>query len=324
MKVFKPIFLFFFFSAISVESIAQCMVESTDGYTVTIELTPQEILAPDNCPFGYNYNVSIDYNITFDPVPPPGGLWDFQGFLFCGSDRHQFQLPRSGGQGTLNTVSNVWRPMTDCADATVESLSCNTIEVTIFGPGIPRQTIDCPPLEAALPVTLLDFNVREESGYASVTWRTASEHSNAMFEVQRSVDGLEWISRTEIKGQMYSDEITEYTFSDPLVNADKIYYRLRQIDYNGDVHYLGVASIDGLASYKSITVFPNPTRGMAYLSGVDDVESVSVYKWSGEEVTRTIPAYTGQGRLQFDFTHLPEGLYMISLGGQVQKLHVVH
>ena len=124
---------------------SQCVISvpSTTGYTVNITLTPTSIVAPSLCLNGYNYNVAINYVITFTGSNIPRRLYTLQATLGCGASSHFFSLPKSPAVGSLVTQSNVWTNNTNCATATLASFGCNTFNVTIEGPGIPQQVISC-------------------------------------------------------------------------------------------------------------------------------------------------------------------------------------
>uniref|UniRef100_UPI00404993A9 T9SS type A sorting domain-containing protein n=1 Tax=Flavobacterium sp. TaxID=239 RepID=UPI00404993A9 len=120
-------------------------VNSTNGYTVSINITPvQVITASNSCPSGYNYNIEYDYDIQFSGTNIPGSLWNLQGYLTCDTDDDSifFSLPTSGGSGTATTTSNPYRNETDCATATVNSIGCDNISIVISGPGIADQTLN--------------------------------------------------------------------------------------------------------------------------------------------------------------------------------------
>ena len=124
---------------------SQCTISvpSSLGYVVNVTLKATSIVATTPCVFGYNYNVAIEYNVTFTGSHIPSKLNTLQGNLYCGVSPNFFSLPLTGGSGTVLSRSNVLNPNSNCASATVSSLSCNTFELQIQGPGISNQLIKC-------------------------------------------------------------------------------------------------------------------------------------------------------------------------------------
>lgn len=123
---------------------AQCVITRTSNngqWSITVELTPVAVNAPTNCPWGYNYTVDLEYNITFSGNPP-NSMNTLQGTLGCGNNSQFFNLPNSGGSGIVTTANNWWS-QTNCDTATPESLGCNSISVQMQGPGMGNQTITC-------------------------------------------------------------------------------------------------------------------------------------------------------------------------------------
>ena len=128
---------------LNAQVVFQTTVPSTDGYEVNIEVQLLSIDAPSTCPNGYNYNVELGYDISFTGNNAPSNLWTFQGNIIdCGdASTIFFDLPNAGGNGTSTTTSNPWRSQSDCGSASLSSLGCEEIEITINGPGITSQTI---------------------------------------------------------------------------------------------------------------------------------------------------------------------------------------
>lgn len=120
---------------------AYTSVKSSNGYTVLVTLDVVSIIAPNSCKNGYNYNTRISYDVQFTGKNIPSKLYTLQTTLVCGNDNNFTSLPLDGGKGYKNTHSNPWNPNSDCSTATPSTLSCNTFELVIEGPGIASQTL---------------------------------------------------------------------------------------------------------------------------------------------------------------------------------------
>ena len=119
-----------------------------------------------------------------------------------------------------------------------------------------------------LPVTLLDFTAQAE-GQAAVAlrWATATELNNAGFTVERSLDAHAFQTIGTVAGAGTNAVRHDYTLLDAKLpaGATLIYYRLRQIDQNGDFAYSPVRSVALTPQAAGFVVYPSrvPTGQVA-------------------------------------------------------------
>ena len=108
--------------------------------------------------------------------------------------------------------------------------------------------IDCARL---LPVELISFNVSEDHGKAHLDWITATEVNNSHFEIQRSINGRDWITLGEVAGKGTTYEISTYHFVDEsTIKGYFNYYRLRQFDFDGNIDHSRIEGVYIEASSK--------------------------------------------------------------------------
>lgn len=86
-------------------------------------------------------------------------------------------------------------------------------------------------------VKITNFDVRKVNGSVEIVWKTSVEKNNAFFEVQRSLDGTTWevIQVAKSKGAVNKSAV--YQVLDIIPNQEGNYYRLKQVDQNGEVTY---------------------------------------------------------------------------------------
>jgi hypothetical protein len=222
------------------KTFAQCVVTSSNGYSVTMDVRPVSVIKPATCPYGYNYNINFLYNVTLSGTNIPANLYTLQGNIYCDGEANFFSLPKNGGTGTRSTVSNPYRSTTDCATVTPSSLKCRDIKISIEGPGIPPQTIDCI-IAGSLPVSYISFNGRIiNNSNVYLNWITASETNNKSFNVERSEDGFTWTTISHVSGAVNSATNKEYSFTDEGLKSGLYYYRLKQADINGSGSYSNI------------------------------------------------------------------------------------
>ena len=87
-----------------------------------------------------------------------------------------------------------------------------------------------------LPVSLISFSAKTNPDNKSVfvNWTTASEKNNAYFLVERSENGTDFTVLTKIMGNGTTNDLKEYSYIDNNPISGKNYYRLTQVDFDGE------------------------------------------------------------------------------------------
>jgi hypothetical protein len=112
-----------------------------------------------------------------------------------------------------------------------------------------------------LPVKLVSFTAaRVPPAAVRVAWTTASEQHNAYFAVERSADGQLFSTLGTVPGAGTSTQPHTYLYTD-LLPLPLGYYRLRQVDDDGAVHFGPVVAVQ--ARPEALTFAPNPVAGQA-------------------------------------------------------------
>ncbi len=110
-----------------------------------------------------------------------------------------------------------------------------------------------------LPVELILFDAVCDNNKVVLKWKTASELNNDKFLVERSNEAEEWSTIANIKGAGNSNTIKSYEFTDFEPNVNTTYYRLKQIDLDGEYSYSEVIISECIiVSSVSINLYPNP------------------------------------------------------------------
>lgn len=96
-----------------------------------------------------------------------------------------------------------------------------------------------------LPIELLYFNGDKASCHQNVlTWATATEINNDHFDIERSLDGINFIKIKEISGAINSLNIKTYNYIDSSPSNGINYYRLKQVDLDGIYKYADIIYVD--------------------------------------------------------------------------------
>lgn len=107
-----------------------------------------------------------------------------------------------------------------------------------------------------LPIELMTFDVKCQSGGTEITWITASERDNDYFQIERSCNGYDFEVIATIDGAGNSSSEKNYVYNDFEPCSGYSYYRLSQTDFNGlkETFYVEAATCGG----QNVVVYPNP------------------------------------------------------------------
>lgn len=168
-----------------------------------------------------------------------------------------------------------------------------------------------------VPIELLSFEA-EVTTDASVelSWVTASEINNAYFEVERSSDGKSWEPILSEKGAGNSSSIKNYRAYDydPLYGTS--YYRLKQVDFDGNYSYSDPKTII-FNEDEQFTIYPNPLEHGVTLkmnSTESGIAQFFVFALDGRLVESfNFEVTMGSNTVEFDISHLAVGTYHAKL-----------
>jgi hypothetical protein len=146
-----------------------------------------------------------------------------------------------------NNVSINWPTTTTDGEVLVTvSNSCNNVNKNLL------ITVD-----GVLPVELLYFEGNPLSNTNYLYWSTASEHNSDYFKIEVSIDGEVWKSVGLKSASGNSNTKIDYNYLDAFDDFVIHYYRLRQVDYDGEYKIYGPIALDNTISVKKIVKYVN-------------------------------------------------------------------
>ena len=179
-------------------------------------------------------------------------------------------------------------------------------------------------LSAPLPIESLPLTLTKENATSVLHWSTLAEQNNNHFEVQRSADGISFISIQSIASKGNSIEKEDYSFTDNSPLKGVSYYRIKQVDKGGKYSYGNVVSVNFTAKDNALKLYPNPVRNYLTLSfyAKEQGELVAnIVNANGVVVKEfSIKAVTGSNNQQINITSLPSGNYSFILRNNVQSI----
>lgn len=222
----------------------------------------------------------------------------------------------------------------DIITMNLENVAANTtsVELEILSPSgsgcnsgqsyvlIGAVTVDVECSQFALPVELSYFNATlNRAEEVELDWETNSEFNNDYFQLERSADTKNWESIDQIPGAGTTEFISSYQAIDPKPMNGTSYYRLKQVDFDGQFEYSEIKSITlHNSDVKDISIFPVPASDLLYIQGVEQMASFQVFNNVGMQLQ--VP-YTLQGaQLKLDISRLDAGIYFFKVSNGQTKV----
>ncbi|MEO9532229.1 MAG: T9SS type A sorting domain-containing protein [Crocinitomicaceae bacterium] len=198
------------------------------------------------------------------------------------------------------------------ASGTVTSLAA----VTNFSPFTLASTTGNNPL----PVELLDFTATLNKDVVNLDWSTSSETDNDYFNLEKSADGITWETIAKIDGAGTSTTLTNYAYPDKYPYLGINYYRLKQVDFNGEYEYSPLQSVNyELGTSDDLSIYPNPTNDIVYILGdANKLETIEIYNALGQKVNSSI-IVSGQ-KATIDLSHYEAGVYYLKTPYSIDKI----
>jgi len=108
-----------------------------------------------------------------------------------------------------------------------------------------------------LPIELISFEGTNIDSYNLLTWSSATEHNNDYYLVERSTDGFSWSVVNNQNGAGNSTSKIDYNFRDFTYEVAINYYRLTQVDIDGQSETFKTISLNNLGKTKEVLYFTN-------------------------------------------------------------------
>ncbi len=109
-----------------------------------------------------------------------------------------------------------------------------------------------------LPVVLTHFTARAANTTVLLNWGTSQEINNRFFEIWHSTDGILFSAVGRVPGQGNSSIKHEYQFIHPVAVSGNHFYKLRQVDFDGNKKDSRIVKIYVPVADASIKIMPNP------------------------------------------------------------------
>ncbi len=177
--------------------------------------------------------------------------------------------------------------------------------------------------EVMLPLKFIAFDAGAVNNIVSLNWVTENEINNDHFDVERSFDGINYVSCGIVPA---ANGVTSYkkTYSyidnnATLKNSNKVYYRLKQSDVDGKSTYSSVLIVRLFdVSDAAMQVSPNPfaeSISARFTGAENGIANLQILNTNGQKViTQQATMVKGNNAVQLQgLTKLAPGVYIAQL-----------
>jgi hypothetical protein len=177
-----------------------------------------------------------------------------------------------------------------------------------------------------LPVNLISFEAKCTGSSVTLNWTTASEINNDYFILQKTYDLVNFIDVASIQGMGTSHRINDYMHQEEESLNRVVYYRLKQVDFNGVFEYSNLISRTPCVNKTEFNIFPNPFNDIVHINLSNQNEAKYTLELSdclGRIILRETMQASQKSHL-LNLNHLKsKGVYFISIRNQQNRL-IIH
>lgn len=187
------------------------------------------------------------------------------------------------------------------------------------------------PLPGTFPVTWAYFQGDVlPSNETRLSWGTLSEVNNDRFEIEKSETGQlgSFFIIGEIAGKSNTTDPVDYRFVDPTLGEGNTYYRLRQVDVDGDFTLSNTLAVYRDGNRLRLRIGPSPARQKAtayvgvplnepYTLEVRDLQGRLIWTYTADQPTEQ------EDKIALPVLKWEEGLYMVRLAAMWQGVPAV-
>lgn len=214
------------------------------------------------------------------------------GYYGSGYGGHIFPAVNFGDKNTMNTWWNG-----------IERKANKTLKLYENEPAI------------LMPVELDKWTATNLKESVLLEWTTASEENNDYFAIERSIDGVTWKVLGNVGGAGTTSATHYYSFEDTKPVSGISYYRLKQVDFNGEYTYSSIKCINRPANAdKMYKAYVNKDIDAFIVQGEEIAAcNIEVYNNLGVKMTNLSFNPISTDKVVINVGQLPVGTYFIKI-----------
>ncbi len=167
-----------------------------------------------------------------------------------------------------------------------------------------------------VPVELISLSADVVNNSIQLSWQTATETNNRGFEIERSADNKTFTKVGFVPGRGTTTEKSSYSYIDKDAQEGRLYYRLKQVDFDGSFEYSKAVEINYAVpvEFSLSQNYPNPFNPSTRINfglAADSKVSIKVYNLLGQQVAAPLSGEYAAGRheVNFNASSLSSGIY---------------
>jgi plastocyanin len=167
-----------------------------------------------------------------------------------------------------------------------------------------------------LPVRFVSTTAKKINSQVMVEWSVADEMDVRNYVVERSYDCINFEAVATVNYHAPASVTNKYSFTDNGQGSNKICYRIKQLDVNGNYLYSSIVSVAGTVPKAQIQ--PNPfLQSIAVNTFLPSAQPIKIQllDMSGRLIRyKSVPGVSGANKIEFDdLGGLQPGMYMVRI-----------
>jgi len=150
---------------------------------------------------------------------------------------------------------------------------------------------------APLPVRFISIKAAKNAFGVSISWTVAEQVNVKNYEVERSVDGIQFDAVGRVAANTNSSIESQYSFSDNNLSPVTSFYRIKTVDNDGSVKYSSVVKVNGGDKRRNFTVLSNPVTNnvinVQFSNQPAGVYKLAVINAAGNSIMNRNVSYAG-------------------------------
>jgi hypothetical protein len=325
----KSLFGFSFFFSFLGTSVTVFSQTNTPCSAAVVIATPIAVNGTCTLQSGTNVGATALTNAANGGTPSCGSMGPDVWYSFIAPTTASYQINTELGtlsDGVMSLYSgscNAWLEL-ECNDdfiglspqITRSLVSGTRYLIRYWGYGGETGTFSiCVQQLIALPLNLLSFNGQRVGNRHVLDWKTAMEENTSHFEIEKSLDGVNFTFLAQIVA--VGSGANNYAVTDAQLQVGANYYRLKSVDKDGRYTYsktillqVTTNSID-----RSLLVYPSVAQTkiqvIAAAGSIQGNAVITIYSLAGQKMTSI--TNRGQQPTIIDISSYSAGTYIVEL-----------
>lgn len=175
-----------------------------------------------------------------------------------------------------------------------------------------------------LPVDLVSFEALAYKEKVQLYWTTASEENCKEYIIERTLNSRDFTEVARVQGAGNSVSLLNYESVDNSPVEGNNYYRLKQIDFNGEFTYTKLVAVKFSTSAADLYIVPNPALDKAFIkfnAAGNYVTFLKVMDMKGKIIFhKQFISDEGLNEYSLNMAEMARGIYSVQLIVEDQNL----